>query len=251
MSIIDELLTPFESIGLCEMDKVKLLNRIDTKFMFQASKLPQVLNFMKEKYRILEVEGKRKSCYETLYYDTPDHTMYIQHHNGKLNRFKVRSRKYIESNQSFFEIKFKNNKGRTIKKRIIVADTDNPINDNTELFLTQSTPFTAAMLNPALQVNYSRMTFVNLEKTERVTIDIDLGFSHLGKEHAYPGLIIAELKQSRSRNSVFRSVMHEEHIVDSAISKYCLGIITLNDRIKQNNFIPKLSLIKKLNHDIS
>ena len=40
------------------------------------------------------------------------------HQNKKLNRYKIRQREYLISDISFFEIKFKSNKGRTIKKRI-------------------------------------------------------------------------------------------------------------------------------------
>jgi hypothetical protein len=250
MSTIDDLLPRFAGIDLMEMEGVRLLNRIDTKFIFNAAKLPAILEMMVDHYLLLEVEGKRKSRYETLYYDTPDHFMYHQHHNGKLNRFKVRTRKYLESNQSFFEIKYKNNRGRTIKTRILINDLDHQLDENSGKLLLQITPFTLGMLKPALRVNYSRMTFVNKNRTERVTIDIDLGFRHEEKGHAYPRLAIAELKQTRSKGSIFRSILHGKHIAENSVSKYCLGIISLNDKVKRNNFKPKLSVIKKIDHDI-
>ena len=47
-----------------------------------------------------------------------DFDLYHRHHIGRSNRFKVRSRRYVESDLCFFEVKYRNNKGRTIKNRI-------------------------------------------------------------------------------------------------------------------------------------
>jgi hypothetical protein len=251
MSTIDELLIPFEPISLAEMDDVRLLNRVDTKFMFPRSKLPAVIDRMKSDYTTLEAGGVRVSNYETIYFDTPDHRMYLKHHNGLMNRYKIRIRKYVNTNQSFFEIKLKNNKGRTIKKRILLPDLMGSIREIPEQFISASSPFTVDMLNPVLNVSYSRMTFVNKERTERVTLDIDLTFENIQGNESYKGLVIAELKQNCCTKSPFQSIMHQEHVFDSGISKYCLGIMSLHHTIKQNNFKEKLTLIKKLNHDNS
>ena len=43
--------------------------------------------------------------------------MFHNHHNGKLNRYKIRFRDYINTKNSFLEVKFKTNKGETIKSR--------------------------------------------------------------------------------------------------------------------------------------
>ena len=100
------------------MDSVKLMDRTDTKFVFNIDILPAVLNEAKVFYKILDVEGNRISRYKTLYFDTQDFDLYNKHHSGKLNRYKVRHRTYVESSLGFLEVKFKNNKGRTLKTRI-------------------------------------------------------------------------------------------------------------------------------------
>jgi hypothetical protein len=248
MCTIDDLLAPFESISLTEMDEVRLMNRMDTKFTFQLSRITEIIGRMKDEYMILEAGGTRVNSYETVYFDTPDHKMYLHHHNGKLNRYKIRFRKYLNTDQTFFEIKFKNNKGRTIKKRILVSN-NGMIRENSEQLLHASTPFTVDMLKPALNVKFSRMTFVNKQRTERVTIDLDLSFSNTHGEMSYPGLAIAELKQNRCSKSTFKAIMHEEHVCDTGISKYCLGILSLSPKIKMNNFKEKYTLIKKLNNE--
>ena len=64
-------------------------------------------------------DGKLIHDYKSLYYDTEDWKFYLDHHNGRVNRNKIRFREYVGSKLTFLEIKLKNNKGKTIKKRNI------------------------------------------------------------------------------------------------------------------------------------
>jgi len=119
---IEENIKKFTSISLEEMDNVKLMNRTDVKYIFNERILADVLDKIKDDYFILSAAGTRMANYITLYFDTKKNKFYLQHHNGKRNRFKVRYRKYVESDLTFFEIKFKNSKGRVIKNRILVDE---------------------------------------------------------------------------------------------------------------------------------
>ncbi|MBA3971684.1 MAG: VTC domain-containing protein, partial [Bacteroidetes bacterium] len=118
MDKINKILTEFTPITLKEMDNVKLMDRTDTKFVFKQDQLADFLEEMKGDYSVLDVIGKRISRYESLYFDTTGFDLYHSHHRGKPSRFKIRFRKYVESELHFFEVKFKNNKGRTIKDRV-------------------------------------------------------------------------------------------------------------------------------------
>ena len=250
MSIIDESINSFESISLEKVDEVKLLNRMDTKFVFRAEILPVILARLSSSYLILEIDQVRIQRYETLYFDTPGHTLYLNHHNKRLNRFKVRSRKYVDSGLCFFEIKFKNNKSRTIKERNKQKGPQEEITGKRERLLTSHTKLTPDMLKPAIWVNFSRITLVSRDMSERVTIDTGLTFKNESAERAYPGAVIAEVKQDRTGSSVIADILHQEHVPGANISKYCLGIVSLNQHIKQNNFKLKLLHFNKLNHDI-
>ena len=64
--------------------------------------------------------GKGKHDYKSLYFDTEDRKFYNDHHNQRVHRHKVRYREYVDSGLVFLEIKCKNNKGKTIKKRLKV-----------------------------------------------------------------------------------------------------------------------------------
>ena len=110
--------TQFSPIYLKNMDEVKLMNRSDTKFTFSVRKLPILLEKLVPFYDVLEIKGKRLHSYKSLYFDTDDRKFYNDHHNRRVNRHKIRFREYEDSGLIFLEVKCKNNKGKTIKKRM-------------------------------------------------------------------------------------------------------------------------------------
>jgi hypothetical protein len=245
------ILNDFAPIALEEMDTVKLLDRVDTKFAFNICLLPDLLHKISPFYKMLEVDGFRLNRYETLYFDTPDFKLYTQHHNGKLNRYKIRYRQYMDSGLSFFEVKFRNNKGRTIKDRIKRKQIDPSIEGKAENLLLVKTPFEADQLQPKVWVYYSRITLVNMNSPERLTIDIDLHYSNGEHTIFFPGLVIAEVKQEKTGFSPFIKLMHENRIFSDSISKYCLGAFHLFPGLKKNLFKSKLTAIKKLCYDLN
>jgi hypothetical protein len=250
VTAINEILKQFDPITLKEMDDVKFLERSDNKFIFTLGQLPDVLKEVCPNYYALKVEGSFQSIYETLYFDTPELALYLKHHNKKLNRYKVRKRHYVTSNISFFEIKFKNNKGRTIKKRILDNDISENIFGSSAQLLKEKTGLVANMLHPTLWVYYTRITLVNKDLTERLTIDMDLLFKNTDNQiKRYPNLVIAELKKEKSTRSLFTSIMHERHFTNLSISKYCLGIANIFPIVKKNNFKKKLNKLNKLCHE--
>ena len=94
-------------ITLDEMSGVKLMNRIDTKYLVTEAQLHDILLGIRDSYYAQEVEGNRLSPYSTVYYDTPDLRMYMIHHDRHLVRDKVRVRTYVDSNLTFCEVKHK------------------------------------------------------------------------------------------------------------------------------------------------
>jgi hypothetical protein len=117
-ALIDTTSRLFTPISLAEMEQVRLMNRIDTKYVTTPENLLILLQSMQDDYFIQEVEGLRNSHYRTLYYDTDQLEMYMAHQDGRRTREKIRMRDYLDSHLTFLEVKDKNNKGRTSKKRI-------------------------------------------------------------------------------------------------------------------------------------
>ena len=130
MTHLTDILSRMSPISLSEMEAVKLMNRLDTKYVTSMAHVRQVLLLAANQYFVQEIGGERIAAYDTLYYDTSALAMYIEHHNRRLVRQKVRIRRYIgsQSNLSesgdltFLEIKNKDNRGRTKKKRIEVIN---------------------------------------------------------------------------------------------------------------------------------
>jgi hypothetical protein len=122
------------------------------------------------------------------------------------------------------------------------------INGPAEELLLKKTQLPSGIFQPALDVFYSRMTFVNRNSNERLTIDTGLSYSNSSGKTAFPSLVIGETKQEKSGNSPFISLMHDHHIRELSISKYCLGIASLVDGIKKNNFKFKITQINKTDH---
>jgi hypothetical protein len=228
------------------MDSVKLMDRTDTKFIFNIDNLPAVLNEAKNYYKILNVEGNRISRYKTLYFDTENFDLYNKHHSGKLNRYKIRHRTYVESNLGFLEVKFKNNKGRTLKTRIKEIGVPDFNNGKAFDFLKRMLPFDHLSLLPKIWINYSRITLVNKISAERLTLDLNLEFEREGKKQILDKLVIAEVKQDSKVASPFISIMRAKHIRQGSISKYCFGVASTFSEVKKNNFKQKLLNVNKI-----
>ena len=231
------------------MDRVKLQNRTDTKFVFKAKLLPLILNDIQSYYSILEIKNKRTNSYQTLYYDTKELKSYVQHHNGKANRIKVRFRKYIESDLNYLEVKFKNNKSRTIKSRKKTKSLETTLSTDSGKFIEANSFYKSQDLTPVLWNNFTRLTLVHKTKNERLTIDLDLSFKSVENnvEKGIPHVIIAEVKQEKaSGDSDFIQAIKKYHIRKSGMSKYCVGTALLNDSVKKNNFKERILNIKKL-----
>jgi hypothetical protein len=235
----------FAPISLTEMDEVKLMNRTDTKFVFKRSWLDGFLKKLATAYHVLKINDNLISNYNTLYFDTENFDYYIDHHNGRVNRYKVRIRNYVESDLFFLEIKNKY-KGRTDKKRIRINGFEHDLSENTRHFIN-SVIETKPNLEAKLWNRFSRITLVNPSQKERLTLDLDLGFSWEDQTFSFSQIVIAELKQENvNRESLFYSLMKQNGILPNSISKYCIGAINLYPALKYNNFKSKTLLLNKL-----
>jgi hypothetical protein len=251
MNEISELLNLFESISLDEMDKKsKLMNRMDTKFAFTKETLLNVLPPLSLHYHVLKIEETTTPHYESLYFDDEKFSFFKDHHNGKGDRFKVRIRKYVESNIFFLEIKHKI-KGRTDKTRI-ATNQFNEVLPESDLAFVQGELNSNKNLVPTMWNSFQRITLVSKTETERLTLDFNISFEKDGVKKAFNQLVIAELKQEDlNRNSAFYQLMKSMQIRPYRLSKYCLGSVEIygEDKLKFNRFKKKLLYLKKINHD--
>lgn len=244
-------LKQFSTISLSEMKSVKLMNRIDTKYITTKNRIPEILQAVQENYFVQAIGENPVAHYQTLYYDTPDLQMYVAHHNRKLNRQKIRTRIYTDSDLAFCEIKNKTNKGRTKKKRIEISlsEFDNILNNEKVLdFIKANLNYDANSLVRQVENSFDRITLVNANKTERITIDSNLSFFNRNTncKASMEDVAIIELKQDGRYDSQFKSSLCELRIFPKRISKYCLGTILTNENAKNNRFKAKLRYINKV-----
>lgn len=247
-------LQQFDSHSLQDLDKASLMNRVDTKFIVPVVKLPEIFSQIRDHYTVLEIDGKRCFRYQSVYFDTENLLFFNLHRRGRLNRHKVRLRRYVDSDSQFLEVKFKNNKKRTIKKRIQLDMADEINLTNYQDFLEQVGLPSNLTLHPRLTSNYQRIAFANEAKGERLTIDLNLENEYLCETNynktQLDKLAIVELKQSQiDRSSPFFKIVRNLGIRPSGFSKYCMGMTLTqqhNEEIKTNRFKPILKRIDRV-----
>ncbi len=240
------------TLSLDEIAAVKLMNRVDTKYVLDEAQCLSLLEAAAEEYSVQVVEGCRACRYSTLYYDTPQWDMYLLHHNRRLTRQKIRTRTYVETGVTFLEIKDKNNKGRTRKRRIAIdrghfaAPQASPA---AAAFLQQRSRFAPATLTPSLATRFVRITLVNSTMTERLTIDFDLMFDNMRdstRSARMRNMVIVELKQDAHSASPMKRILGQMRIKPLNVSKYCLGEALTNPMVKHNRFKAKIRRIAKI-----
>ncbi len=243
---INEIIFCFETADLKELEQMRLLDRFDTKYIFSYDLLENILNNLISEYNVLSINEKRCFNYYNQYYDTADYSLHRMHINGKRTRFKVRKRNYDNSNQTYFELKLKNNKGKTEKHRLPILNANGNLNEDEINFLKK---YNIDLLNlfPSVKVYYKRITLTNKNLPEKITIDFDIDFISSYKSKRIDGLVIAERKNLKSNNNTFfKALMEEQRIEEYSISKYCTGGIYTIPNIKYNRYKPKILLINKI-----
>jgi hypothetical protein len=235
------------SVTLPDIERLALLDRLDIKFILHEAQFLEILEQVRDQYQVLEVAGMRGGRYHTTYFDTADFALYNSHHNCERERFKVRWRHYVDSNALFLEFKEKTNRERTVKTRVCISE---PIWQFTE----PEPPLAVANwrrdmreLRPVVTNNFRRLMLADLDRHERITIDLGLEFGHEDRTLAYPGLAIVEVKQRKfSLASPIGHELHRHRIHPCHVSKYCVAMVRLYPELKQNRFKPLLAKLDRV-----
>jgi hypothetical protein len=240
------------TITLDEMSAIKLMNRVDTKYVLSEETCHELLRRAAKDYSVQVIGDVRACRYSTLYYDTADLDMYTTHHNRHLTRQKIRTRTYVESGITFIEVKNKTNRGRTKKKRIAIDEEFFArVTQSAEAteFLRQRANYTPEDIAPALITSFDRITLVNHAHTERLTIDMNLRFTNMRsaepQEQQIERMVIVELKQDGLCYSPMKDIMLGLRVKPLKVSKYCVGTALTNPTVKANRFKAKIRLIHK------
>lgn len=228
-----------------------MLERLDQKYVIAAPALREAVSLLAPHFEVLEIDGRREFTYETCYFDDPERRSYFDHHQGRRQRMKVRVRKYTDAKLCFVEVKLKDKRGVTVKKRIGYDIDKYGTLDAAALHHVQDSyralygrDFTLD-LSAVIEMRYRRVTLVAKQGGERMTIDCDIEFFG-GERSCTTGgdLFIAETK-SANGNGIADKVLRALHQHPTKrCSKYCVGMAALQEVGRHNRFLPAL---RKLN----
>ena len=250
----DWLESRFTPIDLPSVNgKAAMLERLDNKYVVDAAVLQAAVPQLARAFDILEIDGRRAFTYETCYFDDPSLRSYFDHHQGRRRRAKVRMRRYIEAGLCFVEVKLKDKRGSTVKKRM-PCDIENfgmldeAALDHVREFYRElyDSEFPYALAR-SLDMRYVRMTLAAKEGGERMTIDNDLCFHADGRTRALgDDLFIIETK-SFNGNGIADRILRQLHRHPTKhCSKYCAGIALTREGMKHNKFRPVLEKFRRL-----
>lgn len=251
-AIDPELLMAFEPIDLDRMDSIRLMNRIDTKYVTTSFVLDAILRkSLACGYMIFVSEGLRIHPYDSIYFDTSDLRMFLDHRNSRLVRQKVRTRIYSASELCFLEVKSKNNHSRTKKKRISIPPeefTDFRGDNKCSDFLAKITGYRADSLSPSVETSFSRITLVDKDLSERITIDSDICFRNMrnGVTSGLGDVVIIELKRDGRKRSTMQDILLSLRVKPMRISKYCMGVALTDSQCRPGRFLEKIRACEKL-----
>lgn len=248
-SALSSVISEFESISLPELDetKARLLTRVESKHLMTLGQCSELVRTLTGSYRVLEIQDARIGRYETMYYDTPSFLTYLQHHNRKGNRYKLRLRHYDTSDETYLEVKKKNNKGSTEKSRIRTSWSSSGFLPDQVEFLRSVFPYDCRSFHPVLWTMYNRLTLVSRKSPERITLDTGITFGDGQNVISYPNLVIGEIKYEKGvKDSPALLALHGMSIRKRAFSKYCIGVSLLYSWLKHNRFKENLLYVARL-----
>ncbi len=242
------LTTPFRPIGLDALNaKAAMLERLDRKYVVHASVLRAMLDDLASAFDVLEIDGRRSFTYETCYFDDAKRRSYFDHHQGRRQRMKVRVRRYVEAALCYVEVKLKDRRGITVKKRLAYPLHKYGTLDAAALAHVQRShqaqygrPFERA-LEAVLHMSYRRTTLVAKAGSERMTIDSRIRFTDRGGVALDDDLFIVETKSAHGHGVADAILRRHHQHPTSGCSKYCVGMSATGLVDRCNRFRPVLA----------
>ncbi len=225
-----------EPVGLDEVvAAAALLSRVDAKYLLPLSVFGRLLDELGGRYAVLEIAGRRDFRYESVYFDTDDYALFRHHLQGRRRRFKVRTRSYLDSGETMFEVKLKGARGETVKRRI-----GHPYEDRDRLtpdarrFLDDEVAGAYGAAAPALRARvtttYRRATLVDVAGGARLTCDVDLSCTDGRRSTRSHGHVVVESKSADGRG-LADIALRDLGVRPVRISKYCVGVALLNPHL--------------------
>jgi VTC domain len=225
------------SVSLEELDdRASLLKRTDTKYVLDSDTYASLVGELARDHEALEIDGRREFAYESTYFDTPELRCFHDHIDGRIPRFKARTRLYRDTRHCTFEVKLKLGDGKTDKRQI-----DQPPDAADRIDAEAMRCLEGALerigyakperpLDPSLRTRFTRVTLAPRHGRERTTCDIAVELERPGGARARvrDGLIVVETKTERGDGPADR-ILRRLGVEPLSFSKYRTGIALLAD----------------------
>lgn len=230
-----------EPIALPEvLATASLQQRVDRKYLLTADQFTALAATLHRDFRVLDIDGRRLHGYESAYFDTPDLACYRDHRQGRRRRYKVRSRLYTDSADHLVEVKLEGPRGRTDKRRwprpsgASPRELDPDARRFVSLVLDAYGVDRAPDLRRSLVTSYRRATLVDPVAGARLTLDVDLVFSHRDRQHLGPDRVLVESKSTGA--SAADAALARLGIRPMSMSKYCVGLALTRPDLPANRW---------------
>ncbi|MEZ5376860.1 MAG: polyphosphate polymerase domain-containing protein [Acidimicrobiales bacterium] len=232
-----------------------LQTRVDRKYVLRGDDLDRLWADLPA-VRVLDIDGQRRFGYESTYFDTAGLDCYLAAARSRPNRFKVRTRTYLDSGTHVLELKTRDRSRSTVKTRTVVTDHLVDLDADAVAFiaanLSERLPTRAwstelpKQLVPSLRTAYQRTTLLldpiehGAELASRATIDTSLTVSTPdGRSQVWPDVVIVETKSPGSPTRLDRLLWAAGHRPQT-ISKYGIGLAALQPALPAHKWRPVL-----------
>ena len=226
-----------------------LLQRIDRKYILHQSRLPALLDSLREHYAIAPAPNDNIAHYQNQYFDTTEYLFLREHHRGRRPRYKIRIRHYGDRQISMLECKRKSATNLTIKSRVRIPFSSTALSDHND-FISEHSPIPCEDLHPGINNQFQRISLLGLAHDERVTLDIDVQLQLGERCHHLSECVIVETKRHPLvRHSFLNTKLRNVRAYPLSISKYCTAGFFLLPEVPMKLYRPKMRLLRKILHD--
>ncbi len=217
--------------------RAELLQRVDTKYLVARAELAALLRELSGDHDVLDIDGRRRFAYRSVYFDTPDLRAYHDHVRGVRPRFKLRTRSYLDSGICQFEVKLKTADDETDKRQVphppdaperLTGEACALLRDT----LAEADVAVTEDLRPLLATEFDRVTLAAREGAARVTIDTALRLRRLQDGEARVLDASLALVETKSADGASRAdeLLERDGFAPISMSKYRTGVDLLLER---------------------
>lgn len=224
-------------------DAARLLVRRDRKYLVPTGEAARLAATLGEQARVLEIDGARSFRYESIYFDTPDLRAFHATARRRTRRFKVRTRAYLDSGRCVVELKVRDARGTTSKRRLEYAMERRHRLDAGAVAFVSTCPLVGPdgnLLRPVLRTRYRRTTLL-VDGRTRLTIDRDLESATTSAGRlSLVGMVVVETKTPGRPSSADRLLWAMGHR-PIAMSKFATTLAALEPGLPTNRWTRALA----------